>query len=163
MPIVLNSPPNPAGADQREKFLLFNVGKLNLALPIAQVVKILNYQVSHGSGSTATGLVHLEGRSVTVLDLHQQFFKTPAAAPVSAKPFLILVKNSAQEEFCLLVNTTPTLVEVRRSDIRLLPDSYRRHDTLASAAQVMIVQEKGQNFTVFILDPDQLLSAQRSG
>jgi len=163
MTFALNSPPTPAGADQREKFLLFNVGKLNLALPIAQVVKILNYQTIHGSGATDAGLVHVEGRSVTLLDLHQQFFKTPAPAPVSAKPFLILVKNSVQEEFCLLVNTTPTLVEVRRSEIRLLPDSYRRHDTLASAAQVMIVKEKGQDFTVFILDPDQLLSAQRSG
>jgi len=142
---------------QTDKFLLFNLGKLNLALPIAQVIKILNYQAGHGSGTTATKLVHLEGRSVTLIDLHQRLFKVPAPSVLAAKQFLILAQSSSQEEFCLLVNITPTLVEVPRSEIRVLPDSYRRNDTLSCATQVMIIRQKQQDFTVFVLDPDRLI------
>jgi purine-binding chemotaxis protein CheW len=56
-----------------------------------------------------------------------------------------------------LVNNAPTLLDVLPQQIRQLPDSYRQNDTLQSASHVMVVEEKSEKLTVFLLDPDLLL------
>lgn len=153
---------NPVDANQvqrTEKFLVFALGKLNLALSVDRVEKILNYTAIHSSGTTATGIIHLEDRSVTVLDLHRRLFNVSQPPLVKGRQFLILAKNSQGESFALLVNETPTLMDIPIAQIRILPDSYRQSDTLFCASHVMIVQQKEQSFTVFLLDSDRLVSS----
>ena len=91
-----------------EKFLLFAVGKLNLALPITLVVKILPHSPAHGSGLSSTGLVNLENRSVTMVDLYRRFFGVSQPPTASTKQYFILTKNRSGEEFCIFVNNAPT-------------------------------------------------------
>ncbi|MBE9174905.1 CheW domain-containing protein [Synechocystis salina LEGE 06155] len=146
-----------APSERAEKFLLFAVGKLNLALPIALVVKILPHGPTHGTGLSATGLVNLENRSVTMVDLYRRFFGVPQPLTAQTKQYFILTKNRSGEEFCLLVNDAPTLLDVLPQQIRQLPDSYRQNDTLQSASHVMLVEENSEKLTVFLLDPDLLL------
>jgi purine-binding chemotaxis protein CheW len=141
-----------------EKLLVFALGTLNLALPLERVEKILNATAIHSSGTTATGIVHLEGRSVTVLDLHRRLFSVSQPSLIQGRQFLILAKNSTKESFALLVNETPKLMDVPLAQIRILPDSYRQNDTLFCATHVAIVQQKEQSLTVFLLDSDRLLS-----
>ncbi|MBE9196585.1 CheW domain-containing protein [Synechocystis sp. LEGE 06083] len=154
-PVHVGQPSAPSV--RPEKFLLFAVGKLNLALPIALVVKILPHGPSHGTGLSATGLVNLENRSVTMVDLYRRFFGVPQPPTAQTKQYFILTKNRSGEEFCLLVNNAPTLLDVLPQQIRQLPDSYRQNDTLQSASHVMLVEEKSEKLTVFLLDPDLLL------
>ncbi|AIE73264.1 MULTISPECIES: CheW domain-containing protein [unclassified Synechocystis] len=160
-PPVAYSAANPgqpfAPSARPEKFLLFAIGKLNLALPIALVVKILPHSPTHGTRLSATGLVNLENRSVTMVDLHRRFFGVPQPPTDKAKQYFILTKNRSGEEFCLLVNNAPTLMDVLPQQIRQLPASYRQNDTLKSASHVMLVEQKPEKFTVFLLDPDLLL------
>ncbi len=143
-----------------EKFLLFNLGSLNLAIAIDQVIRVLNHSVIHGSGLTGTGLIHLEDRSVTVIDLHRRLFHRPHAIIKDSKPYLILARNPSGEEFSIIIQNAPTLVDIPASQIRVLPDSYRQNDTLSCASHVIVFQEKGQSFTAFLLDGDRLVSSQ---
>ena len=83
-----------ASVSKTEKFLVFSVGKLNLALSVPIVEKILNYTAIHSSGTTASGIVHLENRSVTVIDLYQRLFNIKQPNISHTKQFLILAKNS---------------------------------------------------------------------
>lgn len=140
-----------------EKFLLFATGKLNLALPIALVVKILPHTPSYGSGLSDTGVLNLEDRTVTVIDLHRRLFRVSQPPTQRTRQYFILLKNRRGEEFCLLVNDPPTLMDVPHQQIRKLPESYRQTDSLHCASHVLLVEQKNEKFTIFLLDPDLLL------
>lgn len=161
-PVDSNSDPlNGGEASRTHKYLVFTLGKLNLAFDVDHVEKIVNYRPIHHSGTTAIGLIHLEDRSITVIDLHRQLFKVSQPPGTKGRQFLILFKNRRGESLGLLVNETPTLLDMPLSQIRVLPESFRQNDTLACANQVIIVQEKGQSFTVFVLDPERLITGNR--
>ena len=140
-----------------EKFVLFAMGKLNFALPIALVVKILPHTPSYGSGLSDTGVLNLEDRTITMIDLHRRLFRVPQPPTQRSRQYFILVKNRRGEEFCLLVNEAPTLMDVPHKQIRKLPDSYRRSDSLHCASHVLVVERQSDKFTIFLLDPDLLL------
>ncbi len=140
-----------------EKFVLFAMGKLNFALPIALVVKILPHTPSYGSGLSDTEVLNLEDRPVTVIDLHRRLFRVSQPPTQRSRQYFILVKNHGGEEFCLLVNDAPTLMDIPHKQIRKLPDSYRQTDSLHCASHVLVVEQKSEKFTIFLLDPDLLL------
>ncbi|MDJ0729857.1 MAG: chemotaxis protein CheW [Crocosphaera sp.] len=141
---------------RRRKLLVFQTGTLNLALPIESVKKITHYTPMQGSGTTAVGLIHIDEMELTAIDLHKRLFRVPQP-PREGRQFLILAKNSIDELFAILVSQTPSMLELPLSQIRTLPDSYRRGDTLEIASHVTRVQENNQLLTIFILDVDRLV------
>ncbi|MEL4897897.1 chemotaxis protein CheW [Crocosphaera sp. Alani8] len=138
------------------KLLVFQMGKLNLALPVESVKKITHYTPMQGSGTTAIGLIHVDERELTAIDLHKRLFKV-SQVHNEGRQFLILVKNSTEELFGILVPQTPSLFELPLNQIRTLPDSYRRGDTLEIASHVTRVQQNHRLLTIFILDVDSLV------
>jgi purine-binding chemotaxis protein CheW len=48
-------------------------------------------------------------------------------------------------------------MEVPLSTIRVLPESYRRADTLEVASHVAVIPQEAGSLSVFLLDVDQLL------
>lgn len=139
------------------KFLLFDVEKLHLALSVDRVQKVINYTPVFGSGLSSFGVAHIDNQEITVIDLHQQFFKTSSEISPSQKGYLILTKTTIGETFALWVAQTPTLIDVSLSQIRALPESYRRADTLGAASHVMLIPSEKETMTVFILDVDRLI------
>ena len=140
----------------RRKLLVFQIGTLNLAMPVDSVKKITHYTPMEGSGTTAVGLIYVDQRELTAIDLHKRLFRTPQSQK-EGKQFLILAKNSIDELFGILVPQTPSLLELPINQIRTLPDSYRRGDTLEIASHVTRIEENEQLLTVFILDVDRLV------
>lgn len=146
-------------ATRQQKLLIFRVGKLNLALLVDSVQKILRHSESYGTGVTAMGISHLgDSREITVIDLHKRLFKKSQSSQQKTQQFLILAKNSANETFGIIVSETPSLLDVPLSQIRVLPDSYRQSDTLDMATHVTLIAQNEENLMVFILDADQLVS-----
>lgn len=143
---------------QTQKFLVFSIGKLNLALSVPIVEKVLNYTTIHSSGTTASGIIHLENRSIMVIDLYKRLFNVKQANISQAKQFLILAKNTANESFGILISESPTLFDVSLAQVRVLPDSYRQNDTLNIASHVMMIPYKDDSLTVFLLDCDRLVN-----
>lgn len=139
------------------KLLVFAIGNLNLALPVEYIQKVINYTTIYSSGLNDTGLAHVGDREITIIDLHKRLFKTSQVLESGAKCYFIITKKIEGEEFGILVAQTPTLVDVPLAQIRTLPESYRRSDTLGIASHVTIIpQEKGQ-LTVFLLAVDRLI------
>ncbi|MGK7943971.1 MAG: chemotaxis protein CheW [Microcystaceae cyanobacterium] len=139
------------------KILIFQVGKLQLGLSVDFVKKIIRGAEIHGSGTTEMGITQINNQDITVIDLHRRLFKQSQSLEGMVHPFLILAKNTIDEVFGILVGETPTLIDVPFSNIRVLPDSYRRGDTLEIATHVAKAEENGQGITVFILDVDKLV------
>ncbi|MGK7941815.1 MAG: chemotaxis protein CheW [Crocosphaera sp.] len=154
---------DPYGGQQETRFrklLIFQIGRLNLALPVESVKKITHYTPMEGSGTGAVGLIHVDDQEITAIDLHKRLFKVPQPL-LEGRQFLILAKDSIEELFGILVSQTPTLVELPLSQVRTLPDSYRQGDTLDMATHVTRFQHNNELLTVFVLDMDRLVRPNR--
>ncbi len=139
------------------KLVVFGIGNLNLALRIESVYKVVNHTSTYGSGLGAVGITHLGEYEITVVDLHQRFFKSNQIGESKLGAYLVVVQNTTGELYGIPVAETPTLMEVSVSMIRVLPESYRRADTLDVASHVAVIPQDGTPLTVFLLDVDRLL------
>lgn len=139
------------------KLLVFEVGKLVLALPIQQVQKVVRHNPVHGSGLSYVNVTHLEDQEVTVIDLHQKLFKVSQTETLGTGYFIIS-KNITGEPLGIVVAQTPTIIDVPLAQIRTLPESYRRADTLEIASHVAVIPQADEtSLTVFILDLKRLI------
>jgi purine-binding chemotaxis protein CheW len=139
------------------KLVVFTMGGLNLALRIESVYKVVNHTPVYSSGLNHVGVAHLGEQEVTVVDLHWRFFKSSQAREFSANGYLVIVKNTTGEFYGIPVPETPVLIEVPLSTIRVIPESYRRADTLEVASHVAVIPQDGTSLSVFLLDVDLLL------
>jgi chemotaxis signal transduction protein len=139
------------------KLIVFEIGSLNLALPIESVFKILNYTPIYGSGVNQVGITHVGDFEVTVVDLYRRFFKSSHPHEYFSGNYLVVVQNKTGELYGIPVADTPILMEVPSSQIRILPESYRRADTLDVASHVAVIPQETASLTVFLLDVDLLL------
>lgn len=166
MKVNLTNFQNPLQQDKTvktTKLLLFRVGQLFLAVHVVFVVKVLRYLPVHGSGLSYMGVAHLGQEDIAVVDLHRRLFHVSQQVQSGTNGYLILCKNSEGEFFGIWVGETPTLVDVAVSQIRVLPESYRTHDTLEIASHVTLIQDKEQSLTVFVLEVDRLVKPALSG
>lgn len=140
------------------KLLVFEVGKLTLALPILQVKKVIRKNTVHGSGLSHVNLAHLEEQEIAVVDLHQKLFKVSLTEISSNKGYFIVTKNITGEPLGIFVIHPPSIIDVPAKQIRLIPDSYRRADTLEIASHVVVIPEENtKSLTIFMLDLERLL------
>lgn len=135
------------------KLLIFEIGKLTLALPVEQVQRVTRYDEVYGSGLSHVNLIHWQDSEITVIDLHRKLFKVSEPASENSKKYIIISRNITGEPLGILVSQTPTLIDVPLSQIRIVPNSYRYADTLEIASHVAIVpQTERKPLTIFILD-----------
>lgn len=137
------------------KLLVFEIGKLTLALPILQVQKVVKYDEVHGSGLSYVNLAHLTEGEIAVVDLHQKLFKV-SLSTVEAGKYLMITKEVRGEPLGIAVAKPPSAIDLPLEQIRLLPNSYRRADTLEIASHVARSQDE-QPTTIFILDVEKLI------
>ena len=144
----------PTQSDAVVKLLVFEIGKLTLALPILQVQKVVRQNEVHGSGLSHINLTHLPEGDLAIVDLHQKIFGTSLTQ--SDTGYFIITTNTIGEPLGIVVSKPPSLIDVPMNQIRLLPDTYRRSDTLKIASHVTILAPAETPTTVFILDLDCL-------
>jgi chemotaxis signal transduction protein len=152
VPVTASSAKPPANTATSIKLIAFTIGKLNLAVRIDQVQKVVNLPTVHGSGLNPVGLTQVGDQEITVINLYQRLFRTEAAQSPVSHTFLVLVRTAAGEVLGIPVSETPLLLEVPMNLIRILPDSYRRADTLEIASHIMVVPEGESTRTLFLLD-----------
>lgn len=138
------------------KLLVFEIGKLTLAIPILQIQKIVRQSEVHGSGLSHINLTHLADQEVAIVDLHQKLFGV-SHTQAENTGYFIISKNIAGEPLGILVSKSPTLIDVSTDQVRLIPNSYRRADTLEIASHVAIIPQNDATTTIFILDLSRLV------
>ena len=150
-----NKPENiiTSTSDSLLKLLIFEVGKLTLALPIEQIKKVVKYTSVYGSGLSHISLAHLDDREITIVDLEQKLFKHSQIERDNFDGYFIITKDVIGESIGILVAKIPSLIDVPISQIRLIPNSYRHSDTLEIASHVTVITQKNKpSVTIFILD-----------
>jgi purine-binding chemotaxis protein CheW len=139
------------------KLIVFSIGTLNLGLRIESVYKVVDRTPVYSSGLNHVGVTHLGDSEVTVVDLYQRFFKSNPTLESHSSGYLVLVKNTTGELYGIPVAKTPILMEVPLPELRIVPESYRRADTLEVASHVAVIPQEGTPLTVFLLDVDLLV------
>jgi len=137
------------------KLIVFKIGSLNLALRIESVYKVVDRTPVYSSGLNHVGVAHMGDREVTVVDLNWQFFKTSSISDSGG--YLAIVQSTRGEFYGIPVASTPALMEVPLSRFRVLPEAYRRADTLEVASHVAVIPQHETPLTVFLLDVELLL------
>ena len=157
------SPDTRSQAARLLKLVSFQIGSLNVALRIDAVKKIINRTTVYSSGLNHLGMAHVGNQEITVVDLHKRLFNVSQIQESGTQGYLILTKSKS-EPFGILVTETPTLMDVSLSHLRVLPESYRRADTLEIASHVAVIPPPTE-MTVFLLDVERILPrvAQVSG
>ncbi|PSB11032.1 chemotaxis protein CheW [Pleurocapsa sp. CCALA 161] len=155
--LIVDSSLNTAVQSNRSiKLLVFEIGKLTLALPILQVQKVVKQIEVYGSGLSHVNLAHFPEQEIAIVDLHQKLFGISLTQSESSG-YVIISKNIADEPLGIAVSQAPTLMDVSLEQIRLLPDTYRRADTLEIASHVTVISQKDAVKTIFILDLTRLV------
>ncbi|NJK49757.1 CheW domain-containing protein [Candidatus Gracilibacteria bacterium] len=148
----------PANQGQRSlKLLVFSVGQLNVALSVDIVKKVVDYTTIYSSGLNHMGMARIDDREITVVDLHKRLFNVSQPMPSHSRGYLVIARNSVGETFGILVSKAPSLQDIPISQIRTLPESYRRSDTLEIASHVTVISQQEGSLTVFILDVDRIV------
>jgi chemotaxis signal transduction protein len=145
------------------KLIVFSIGNLHFALRIESVYKVVERTPVYSSGLNHVGVAHMGdslrdssgSREVTVVDLNWQFFQSSSISESGG--YLVIVQNTTDEFYGIPVANTPALMEVPLSMFRVLPDAYRRADTLEVASHVAVIPQGGVPLTVFLLDVQLLL------
>jgi purine-binding chemotaxis protein CheW len=158
-PNLPNLSPAPIGQAQRSlKLLIFSVGQLNVALSVDIVKKVVDYTTIYSSGLNHMGMARVDDREITVVDLHKRLFNVSQPIQSNSRGYLVIARNSVGETFGILVSKAPSLEDIPISQIRTLPESYRRSDTLEIASHVTVIPQTEGALTVFILDVDRVVA-----
>lgn len=137
--------------------IVFKIANLDLAIRIESVYKVAEYTPVHSSGLNRFGVASVGEHQVTVLDLYGQILDSSQTSEYSSAEYLVIVRNRQDELYGIAVIDTPKLMEVPLSKIRVLPESYRRADTLGIASHVAIIPQQTETLTLFVLDVELLL------
>ena len=155
-------------AEPTLRLVCFNIGTLDLALPIHVVYKVVPCDVVYGTGRYPAGITIVGDQEYTVIDLEERLFgntlihrNSDSIEPTGNKPlsYLLLVQFNQGERIGIPVSHPPSLVEASLGNIRLLPLSYRKVDTLSIASHLVKIEENDRVKMIFILDTNSLLPA----
>ncbi|MEB3180484.1 MAG: chemotaxis protein CheW [Nostocaceae cyanobacterium] len=146
------------------KFIIFKITNYCLALPIYQVVKIVDFS-NNNNEFTKIGLVQIGRHTIKILDLRWHNLEINSNLPTVSyqQPFLLIIRD-LQKEFCgILVDETPDLLELPHEIIKAIPQSNRRSKgILEMVSHVAVVSQENLTRTIFILDLNRVLNSNTS-
>lgn len=160
---------NPRSAESSEELesyraIVFTIAQHQLALPVSAVDKIVRAEVLENSQMGDTKLVHLNGQTIPVVDLHPFLVNFRAgqnqtnSADASQEQFFILARTKSNNLSALLVDEPPNLMELTLNYTYMLPPSHQQ--TIQSiATHVTVLRHQHANLTILLLDLEKAIAA----
>lgn len=134
------------------KIILFPLANYWLALPVAAVLKVVNFPPEFRTALNQLGLVRVGDRVIRLLDLHSAF-NVVAENP---EPFLILVQLAPDRVGGIPVSQPPTLLDLSLATVQLLPPSKLEAGPLRIVKYIAIVTSEDSPLEILLLDLEQL-------
>ncbi len=149
------------------KFIVFKIADYLLALPISDVLKVLNCSSQVNMELRTMGVVQLGRHLIRVLDLHQHFSYQRQNLPSlqvsdlpqksANKTFLVITQDQEGELCGISVDEPPEIVEIPHHMVRSLPKSDRySKDVLNIVSHAAILSHEDVSKTIFILNLKQV-------
>ncbi len=141
-----------------EKFIVFKIADCLLALPMSDVLKVVNSPAMDNGGLRAMGLVQLGRYTIKVLDLYQQLNQKALPHTPRNQPFLVITRSHQGELFGIAVDEPPNLLELPTESWRSLPQSERQSGELAMISHAAVVSQGDVTLTIFLLDVNRFVT-----
>ncbi|WP_416673705.1 chemotaxis protein CheW [Egbenema bharatensis] len=154
------------------KLIVFSIATYRFALPLDQVLRVVNYPNPADNPLQSIGLIHLGRHVVKVLNLHQLIsvgHSTDPAKPPALEPpsFLLLLASPHGELYGIPLDHPPDVVECTATQIQRLPQSHHpshaierlSHAVIHSAESPHSPSPSRSTALVFLLDPQFLVRA----
>lgn len=135
-----------------DKFIVFKIADCLVALPMSDVLKVVNCPPVDNGGLRAMGLVQLGRHTIRVLDLHQQLSPKELSPSSKNQPFLVISRSSQGELVGISVNEPPNLMELPRESMRCIPHSERKSGGLELISHAAVISQKEVTTTILLLD-----------
>jgi chemotaxis signal transduction protein len=148
------------------KVIVFPIANYLFALPMTAILKVSHCPPLVGENLSEIGLVHLENRTITLLNLHQKLTaarqslagKKFKKVPETSGQFLILTQASRGEVCGIPIDKLPDMMDLPLGTIELLPESYQQTNLLGLANYVAVLQSEEKKLAIFLLDLEQALN-----
>lgn len=134
------------------KFIVFQVGNYLLALPINEVLKVIDCSSMTNKELRTMGVVRLGHHTIRVLDLHQQLSASDFPQLADNQPFLVVTRDSQGELCGIPVQEPPNLVELPLEVMQSLPKSERQSGVLNLVSHAAVVSQNEATTTIFLVD-----------
>jgi len=144
---------------ETEKFIVFRVTDYLLALPIGEVLKVVNYSsTTIDKGLKTMGLIQLGKHTIRMLNL-QERLSSDSSLPLPAdQAFLVITRTLQGELLGISVKEPPNLMELPLETIHLLPPSESQSGIFDLASHGAVVSEAQATTTIFLLDLQRVLN-----
>ncbi|MEA5465194.1 hypothetical protein [Leptothoe sp. PORK10 BA2] len=136
------------------RLITMGLGQLTIACRIETVYKVVAQSQIHSSGLGYTGLTHIDGHAVVVVDLHHKLFNISIT---EQRGYFVILKPQVGDLVAIPVTTSPNMMDVPRDHIKVLPEAYRQSDTLNIASHVAVVPQGDKTLTLFVIDENILI------
>ncbi|WP_017315449.1 chemotaxis protein CheW [Mastigocladopsis repens] len=136
-----------------DMFIVFKIADYLLALPISNVLKVVNFSAANSKRLTTIGLVQLGKYMIKVLDLHQQLDLGGLPHECDNPSFIVVAHDSQGELYGISVNEPPDIVELPPETIRSLPKSSSHGKPIIEmVSHVAVLSQEDVTKTIFLLD-----------
>ncbi|MBZ8183271.1 chemotaxis protein CheW [Oscillatoria salina] len=152
---MVNHSKQTLSATENCKVIVFTIDSYWLALPITNVLKIINTPPLVNAKQNHLSLVHIGDRVLTILNLQQMLnLSNPEAGKIGK--FLLILQLTTSEIAGIPLDEPPSLLELPLAEIRPIPESYRQSTSLKIASHVALVSQEETTQEVFLLDLEKL-------
>lgn len=135
------------------KFIVFKIADYLLALPISDVLKVVNFSPANSKKLTTMGLVQIGKYMIKVLDLHEHLGLDGLHHSVDNPSFMVVTHDSQGELYAISVDEPPDIVELPLLTIRSLPKSHSHSKPMIQmVSHVAVLPQKEDIKTIFLLD-----------
>jgi purine-binding chemotaxis protein CheW len=124
-----------------------------LALPIEEVLKVVNCSPVASSSIRTMGVVQMGRHMIRVLDLHQRFNISTLSELPANQLFLVIIRGAGEELCGIPVDEPPNLVELPLEIMRKLPKSELQSNPLLElVSHAAVLSHETVTTTIFLLD-----------
>jgi chemotaxis signal transduction protein len=141
--------------------IVFAIAGHFLALPLTAVVKVISASNAAHLPTPETALIYLDGQPITYLNLHSCLSAVAPEGKAQRSQLsgqFLLIATDQDQQFAILVNEAPTLLDLPFSTIRPLPATYC-HSIQHIASHVAVVPNPDSTQMILLLQLQSLTQA----
>jgi purine-binding chemotaxis protein CheW len=143
-----------------DKFIVFKIADYHLALPMSDVIKVVNCSPLVSNGLQTMGVIQLGHHMIRVVDLHEQLSSGGSDQLPNDPPFLVIIRGSGGELCGIAVEKPPNLVELPLEIMRTLPKSdHYDKPALNLVSHAAVISQENVTTTIFLLDVKRVLNS----
>jgi chemotaxis signal transduction protein len=134
------------------QFIVFKISEYYLALPIDNILRIVEYSPQHGEKLSVMGLTQIGRTTIKILDLYQSLGCDRPSQRAERSTFLVVTHDAQGQPYGIPVYSPPDLVEMPLGLMQALPLQAHSNTILKIASHAAVMDQEATTKTVFLLD-----------